>query len=295
MRRFFTILLLLVLAIVGAGLWFTRPDPLPSDLVTGVQGDAGAGRNVFLAAGCASCHADRGAEAQEAPLLSGGRRLTTDYGTFISPNISPDPVHGIGGYSIADLASVLKRGVTPDGRHLYPAMPFTTYTRMNVADIVDLKAYLDTLPADSTPRQANQLDFPYSLRPLLGFWKKAYLTDSFVAAAPSQQLERGRYLVEALGHCAECHTPRNRFGALDRSRWMAGAPNPAGQGMIPNITPAALDWTLNQMTWYLQSGFAPDHDEVSREMESIIAGLSQLPEADREAIAAYLAGLAPME
>lgn len=295
MRRFFTILLVLLLLLVGAGLWFTRPQPYPSDQLAGVQGDPDAGRMVFLAAGCASCHADRGAELQEAPLLSGGRRLATDFGTFVAPNISPDATHGIGGYSMADFASVLKRGVTPDGRHIYPAMPYTTYTRMSVRDIVDLKAFLDTLPADATPRQANTLDFPYSIRALLGFWKRANLDETFVGAAPSPQIERGRYLVEALGHCAECHTPRDRFGGLDRSRWMAGGPNPAGQGLIPNITPAALDWTTSEMTWYLQSGFSPDHDEVSREMEAIIAGLSQLPDADREAIAAYLAGLAPVE
>ncbi|WP_068119210.1 cytochrome c [Tropicimonas marinistellae] len=293
MGRFLTFLVLIVGLLGAGGFWLTRARPLPETAVAGFSGDAAAGRQVFLAAGCASCHADRGAEAQEAPLLSGGRRLPTAFGTFVVPNISPDPTHGIGGYSLADLAGVLKRGVTPDGRHLYPAMPYTTYTRMALQDVADLKAYLDTLPEDSTPRGANEIPFPYSFRGAIGFWKQRYLKDAFVGAAPSPQIERGRYLVEALGHCAECHTPRDRFGGLDRSRWMAGAANPAGRGDVPNITPAAISWSTAEMAWYLESGFSPDHEEVSREMESIIAGLSQLPDDDRDAIAAYLKGLAP--
>ncbi|SFB84408.1 c-type cytochrome [Tropicimonas isoalkanivorans] len=295
MGRFLTILVIVAVLLGAGGLWLTRPKPLPESAVAGLEGDPAAGRQVFLAAGCAACHAKAGAEGQEAPEMSGGRRLATAYGTFVAPNISPDAEAGIGAYTLAGLASVLKRGVTPEGKHLYPVMPYATYARMRVQDIADLKAYLDTLPAVETPAAASEVAFPYSLRSLVGFWKWRYLDTAFVGAAPSPQMERGRYLVEALGHCAECHTPRDRFGGLDRSRWMAGAPNPVGTGEVPNITPAAIDWSRSEMVWYLQSGFTPSHEEVAGEMEPIIAGLGQLPEEDREAIAVYLAGLAPVE
>lgn len=296
MGRFLTLFVLALAALVGATFWLTRATPVQqSELPSLAPGDAAAGREVFLAAGCASCHADRGAEAQERPLLSGGRRLSTSFGQFTSPNISPDPVHGIGDYDLAGFVSVLKRGVTPDGRHIYPAMPYTAYSRMELQDIADLKAYLDSLPASDTPRQSHEIALPWSLRRGVGLWKERYLDTSFVGAAPSAQIERGRYLVEALGHCAECHTPRDGFGGLDRSRWMAGAPSPAGRAAAPNITPAVLDWTRDQIVWYLESGHSPRNETASHEMESIVAGTSQLPPEDREAIAAYLAGLAPIQ
>jgi mono/diheme cytochrome c family protein len=294
MGRFLFLALLALLLAGGVTFWATRPQPLPAGTMAGFEGDASNGRQVFLAAGCVSCHADAGAEFQEAPLLSGGRRLASDWGTFVPPNISPDPTHGIGQMDLDGFASVLLRGVGSDDRHLYPAMPYGAYARMQRQDIADLKAYLDGLPADSTPRAANELSFPYGLRFGLGLWKAGNLNTAFVGAAPSEQIERGRYLVEALGHCAECHTPRTRFGGLDRSRWMAGAPALSGRGSVPNITPGALDWSREELVYYLERGFTPDHDEVGREMQSVIAGLGQLPREDLNAIAAYLAGLAPI-
>ncbi len=295
MGRFLTIVIGLLVALVALGVWVTRAQPFDADELPTLTGDAQAGRRIFLAAGCASCHADRGAEVQDAPILSGGRRIATQFGTFVTPNISSDPVHGIGDQDLAALASVLLRGVSPDGRHLYPAMPYTSFNKMKLQDIADLKAYLDGLPASDTPRAANELAFPYSLRRGVGLWKRANLKRTFVGAAPSPQMERGRYLVEALGHCAECHTPRTGSGGLDTSRWMAGSVAEDGRESAPNITPAALDWDNDQIAWYLESGFTPGHDTASREMESVIANLSQLPDEDLRAIATYLAGLAPIK
>ncbi len=294
MKRLLSIFILLLAALAGGAFWLTRPQPLASEALPALAGDAEAGRQVFLAAGCASCHADRGAEAQERPILSGGRRIESPFGIFLSPNVSSDSVHGIGQYDLAGLTSVLTRGVTPDGRHLYPVMPYTSYARMEVQDIADLKAYLDLLPASENPRQPHDLALPWSIRSAIGLWKARYFDSSFVGAAPSRQIERGRYLVEALGHCAECHTPRDAYGGLDRDRWMAGAPVGVGKVTAPNITPAGLDWDRAQIVWYLESGHSPRNETASHEMESVVAGMGQLPREDLEAIAAYLKGLAPL-
>ncbi|RYH10306.1 cytochrome c [Tropicimonas sp. IMCC6043] len=294
MGRVLTLFVILLAGLVGLALWLTRPVPLSPSELPQITGDAEAGRRIFLAAGCASCHGDGGAEAQEHPLLAGGRRIETSFGTFVTPNISTDPVHGIGAYDLAGLASVLTRGVTPDGRHLYPAMPYASYARMELQDIADLGAFLDTLPASDADTAPHELPLAYSLRRSIGLWKLRYLDDRFVGAAPSDMVERGRYLVEALGHCAECHTPRDRFGGLDRTRWMAGT-HAAGQVIAPNITPAALDWEIDQIVWYLESGHSPRGETASREMEEVVAGIGQLPREDLEAIATYLKGLAPIE
>lgn len=295
MGRFLSLLLLFIAGLAGLAFWISRPVPIAAEDIPELAGDAEAGRLVFLAAGCASCHGDGGAELQERPLLSGGRRLVTPFGQFLTPNISPDPENGIGSYDLAGLASVLTRGVTPDGRNLYPAMPYTTYARMELADIADLKAYLDSLPASDSPNRPHELDLPWSIRRSMGLWKTVYLDRTPVGAAPSEQIERGRYLAEALGHCAECHTPRDRFGGLDRSRWMAGAPGMIGSAEAPNITPAALDWSMDEIVWYLESGHSPRNETASHEMEDVIAGTSQLPREDLRAIAAYLNGLAPIQ
>ena len=177
------------------------------------------------------------------------------------PNISTDPDHGIGGWTLAELASALKRGVSPEGANYYPAFPYTTYTRMELRDIADLKAFLDTLPASSRANEPHELPFPFNLRAALGPWKALNLTDAWVYAdPPDPEAVKGRYLVEALGHCAECHTPRNPIGGLDLGRWMGGAPNPSGKGRIPNLTPAALDWSAADIAYYLKTGFTPDFE-----------------------------------
>ena len=295
MLRVLSGLVLLALAAAGAGYWLTRPAPLPDAAVAGLTGDAVAGERVFWAAGCASCHAAPGAKDADRLVLSGGLRLVSPFGTFLAPNISPDPDHGIGGWSLADFASALKRGVSPEGTHLYPAFPYTTYTRMELQDIADLKAFMDTLPASDRPSEPNEIGFPFNQRILLGPWKALNLDSGWVMAIPPDaETARGRYLVEALGHCAECHTPRNAIGGIDPGRWMGGAPNPTGKGRIPNLTPAALDWSAADIAYYLKSGFTPDFDSVGGEMADVVANLSHLPDADLAAIAAYVKALPPV-
>jgi mono/diheme cytochrome c family protein len=295
MRRFLTFILLAGLVLAGAVWWLTTPERVAPSAYAGLVGVPARGAVVFHAGGCASCHSAPDSSAEAKLILSGGRAFVSDFGTFHAPNISQDPDHGIGAWDVTDLANAMIHGTSPQGQHYYPAFPYTAYSRATAQDIADLYAYLITLPADATPDQPHDLAFPFTLRRGLGLWKALYLDDTWTLTGDlSEQEQRGRYLAEALGHCAECHTPRNALGALDRSRWMAGAPNPSGRGTIPNITPAKLDWSEADIIAYFTSGFTPDYDTAGGSMAAVVESLSQLPENDRAALAAYLKRLPPI-
>ncbi|MDO9638628.1 MAG: cytochrome c [Pseudotabrizicola sp.] len=296
MRRLF--LFMLVAAVLGAGVFWsvTRPDPLPADHFAGLTGDAVRGGSVFHATGCASCHAAPGAVGEAKLVLAGGQAFPSDFGTFLAPNISTDPAQGIGNWSLPDLANAIQRGISPGGAHYYPALPYWSYARMQPQDVVDLYAFLQTLPADATPSQPHQVGFPFSIRRLVGGWKVLNTDRDFVLQGDLTEAEtRGRYIAEAMAHCGECHTPRNALGGLDTSRWMAGAPNPSGRGTIPNITPAKLDWSEGEIVQYLTSGFTPDYDSAGGHMVAVIENMALLPESDRAAVAAYLKKLPAVE
>lgn len=288
-RKILKSIVLLAALAAGTGWVLTAPDTVDPAVYSGLQGDAARGERVFHAAGCASCHTAPKAEHSAAPVLSGGRAFGSDFGTFYAPNISSDPVNGIGTWSAIDLANAMTRGTSPDGRHYYPAFPYTTYVRSAPQDVTDLHAFLQTLPADATPSKAHDVGFPFSIRRSLGGWKLLFFRPDWVT--PSGENERGRYLVEALGHCGECHTPRNALGGLDYSRWLGGAPNPSGRGTIPNLTPAKLDWSIPDLIEYFTSGFTPDFDSAGGEMAEVVQNLANLPKDDKQAIAAYLKAL----
>lgn len=282
-----------VLGVAALGLaafWtLTRPDPLPADSFAGLTPDATRGAQVFTAAGCASCHMAPDATVAAQLVLSGGQAFPSTFGTFIAPNISPDTTHGIGGWSVQDLGNALQRGIGRNGEHLYPALPYAAYQHMVPQDVTDLHAYLQTLPPDATPSAPHQLAFPFTLRRGIGLWKTLFLDSAYVMSGDlTPEEDRGRYLAEALAHCGECHTPRNALGGLDRSRWLAGAPNPSGSGTIPNITPAKLGWSADEITEYLTTGFTPEYDSVGGHMVHVVENLSRLPDSDRRAVAAYL-------
>ena len=283
--------LLLLAALVAAcvaaalaGFWLSRPQPLGAAALPAHEPDPLNGEVLFHAGGCASCH---GAD------LAGGLELATAFGTFRVPNITPDAQSGIGHWSALDFVNAMKRGVSPEGRHYYPAFPYTSYTQMTLPDLLDLKAYLDAFDPVGREVADHDLQFPWNLRRGLGLWKRLYLDDSPVLAVTEgdRALERGRYLVEAVGHCAECHTPRGRFGGLERSRWLAGGASPEGEGKVPNITPheqGLADWSAKDIERYLRSGFTPDYDIVGGAMVDVQENLARLGDADRAAIAAYL-------
>ncbi|MFP4274729.1 MAG: c-type cytochrome [Paracoccaceae bacterium] len=291
--RIFPIIALALAGGSALAAWgLTRPAPLDAADVEGLSGDADRGETVFAAAGCGSCHADPDSEGEARLVLSGGYRMDTPFGTFVAPNVSPDPEHGIGDWSLAQFASAVMRGVSPDGRHYYPSFPYASYAKMEPQDVADLKAYMDTLPRSEAENAPHELSFPYSLRAGVGAWKALHLSEDWVLQeAGSPDLERGRYLVEALGHCAECHTPRDATGGLDTENWMAGAPNPSGEGRIPAITPDELGWSAEEIAWYLESGFTPDYDSAGGTMAKVVENTEKLAAEDREAIAAYLLAL----
>ena len=274
---------------------FVRTSPQKLNLlaqqIRGLTADAARGETVFHAAGCASCHTAPGAEATDAPVLAGGQKFPSDFGTFVAPNISSDVTHGIGAWTSLDLANAVLRGVSPGDQHYYPAFPYASYIRMQPQDVVDLHAFLATLPASDTPSQPHEVGFPFNIRRSVGGWKWLFLDDSWVRPADTEQLERGRYLVEALGHCGECHTPRNALGAMDRNAWLSGAPDPSGKGKTPDLTPASLTWSDTDITYYFETGFTPDFDSAGGHMAHVIENLSKLTAEDREAVTAYLKAL----
>jgi mono/diheme cytochrome c family protein len=260
------------------------------------SGDAQAGRLLFNAGGCESCHATPG---QTDPLrLGGGLELKTPFGSFYPPNISPDPNDGIGNWKTVDLANALMAGVSPEDQHYYPALPYTSYQRMNLADVRNLMAYLRTLPAVQGRPPAHRLAFPFSIRRGVGFWKLLYLDGAKLNADPARSAEwnLGRYLVEGPGHCAECHSPRDFLGGIVASRRFAGGPAPGGKGRAPNITGAGLaKRTKADIVEALASGLTPDGDSLGGAMAAVVRNTAQLPADYREAIAEYLKNLPPIE
>jgi mono/diheme cytochrome c family protein len=186
--------------------------------------------------------------------------------------------------------------VSPEGAHYFPALPYAAYNKAAVQDIADLKAFMDTLPSDATPSQPHDIAFPFNIRRSVGAWKLLFNSQDWTITGDLTEAEmRGRYFSEGLAHCAECHTPRNALGGLDRSRWMAGAPDPSGKGRVPNITPAKLDWTEAEIVEYLTTGFTPDYDSVGGHMAHVVKNMARLPESDRSAVAAYLKKLPAVE
>lgn len=289
MRTFLFLAAGIVVAAGAAGLWISRPQTVDAAAFAALIPDPGRGEAVFHAAGCASCHAAPGATGDDRRVLAGGQRFASDFGTFIAPNISPHPAQGIGDWSLQDFANAVMRGVSPAGQHYYPAFPYTAYQHATPQDVADLYGYVMTLPASDTPSAAHDLGFPFSIRRGVGLWKALYMIPGWQMTDPAPgPEERGRYLVEALGHCAECHTPRNGFGGLDRDNWLAGAPNPSGQGRIPDITAEGLGWSAFDIAAYLDSGFTPEFDVVGGSMAAVVENFARLPASDREAVAAYL-------
>lgn len=281
------------LAIIGFAVlwWITMPARESEAALAGLSGDAAQGESVFWAAGCASCHAAPGAEGEARLVLSGGLGFDTEFGTFHAPNISPDPEAGIGSWTLADLANAMRHGTAPDGAHYYPAFPYTSYARADLQDIADLHAFLQTLPPSSEPSLPHEVGFPFNIRRSLGGWKFLFANEDWVMPANGEEITRGRYLVEALGHCGECHTPRNALGGPDYSRWLQGAPSPDGKGRIPALTPDALAWSELDIAAYLSTGFTPEFDSAGGEMADVVLNLAHLPESDLRAIAAYLKSL----
>lgn len=301
LKRPLNVGLLVASVLVGAFFAGSAPQLIDETQLPDHQADLHNGELMFWVGGCASCHAPMDADGEEQLLLSGGLEMATPFGTFTVPNISPNTEFGIGGWSKLDFVNAMVRGVSPDQKHYYPAFPYTNYQNMLVEDLLDLKAFLDTLPSSSNNAGDHQLAFPYSIRRGLGLWKRKYLQPEMPALnAPSTPaLERGRYLVRGPAHCGACHTPRDSFGGMLEDEFLAGADaleiepgagaNSASR--IPNITPhedGISSWSESDIAYSLESGFDPDFDSFGGSMVHVQENMARLATADRAAIAAYL-------
>ena len=247
------------------------------------------GEYIFNASGCASCHSSPDAKQAEKLVLTGGRSFQSPFGTFYAPNISMDKVNGIGAWSEKDFTNAVLHGVSPEGKHYFPSFPYTAYANMTDQDIANLWVYFKSIPESSTPSIDHDLPIYVRWRRPLAFWKLLNKREEIIEIGSSDAtVQRGAYLVETLGHCGECHTPRNLIGGLQYEYWLGGAKNPTGIGVIPNITPSKLTWNIEEIVEYLASGFTPDFDVAGGHMVDVIENTSKLTEEDRTAIAKYL-------
>jgi mono/diheme cytochrome c family protein len=283
--------------VLGLGLFWllTSPSSVPASVLLGRSPDSGNGRIMFMMGGCSSCHATP--EQDDKTRLGGGLALNSPFGTFYTPNISPDPDDGIGRWSEADFVTAMVKGTSPEGQHLYPAFPYTAYQRMKLDDIRDLFGYLKTLPAVRAKSKPHELPFPFNIRRMLGLWKLLFLDGKPFAPDPNKDAvwNRGAYLVNGPGHCAECHSPRNFLGGIIASQRFAGGPDPAGEGWIPNITQHELgDWSVKDIAEMLETGMTPN-DKVGGAMAEVVRNTAQLSPQDREAIATYVKSLPAIE
>ena len=292
------ILLAIAAAFVGAIVFWlvTIPATVPASALGSHTPNLDNGKEMFNAGGCASCHAVP--EQDDRTRLGGGLALHSPFGTFYAPNISSDAKDGIGSWTEAQFVTAMMKGTSPGGEHYYPAFPYASYQRMAIGDVRDLYAYLKTLPAVGGVVRAHDLPFPFNIRRLLGGWKFLFLDGKPFQPDPAQsaQWNRGAYLVNGPGHCAECHSPRNALGGIEAGKRFSGGPNPEGKGFIPNITQARLKgWSAGEIASLLSDGLTPDGDSVGGSMTAVIRNTSQLNKADRDAMAAYIKSLPPVE
>ena len=254
------------------------------------QGDAKRGEYLAKAGGCLGCHTE---EKEGAAPYAGGRALKTPFGTFFGPNVTPHPQAGIGRWSEADFVRAMREGRRPDGANYFPAFPYTSFTLIVDADLRDLWAYLRTLKPSTRPSQEHELGFLYRWRFLVGIWKWLFFKPGPYAPDPAKSavLNRGAYLVQALGHCGECHTPRNFLGATKKDKYLAG-----DKDIAPNLTPTRLgkkgDGELKE---FLRTAMTPEGDVAAESMAEVVKNTTgQLTPQDLDALVAYLRSLPPL-
>ncbi|WP_349294938.1 c-type cytochrome (plasmid) [Thioclava sp. 'Guangxiensis'] len=249
------------------------------------------GEYIARAADCTACHT---APVDGKPF-SGGYKISSPMGPIIATNITPSRDYGIGTWSEDEFAKAIRQGVTPDGTHLYPAMPYPSYAKMTDADVKALYTYLmqGVDPVDAAPAEKTDLPFPFNQRALMIGWNMLFSPKPGWTAPDglSDQEARGAYLVDALEHCSTCHTPRGLMMNEKQSDYLGGGS--LGSWRAPNITPDKAtgigDWSNEDIVAYLKNGFAKGHGSAAGPMaEAVEHSLSKLQEDDLEAIAAYL-------
>ena len=258
------------------------------------QGDAKRGEYLAKAGGCIGCHTE---EKKDAVPFAGGRALKSPFGTFYGPNITPHPEAGIGRWTEADFVRAIRLGERPDGKNYFPAFPYPSFTKIVDRDLRDLWAYLRTLAPSPRANQEHEMRFPFGWRFLVTFWKWFFFTPGPFTNLPglSDIANRGAYLVQALGHCGECHTPRNFLGGPKTSRFLAGGKGPDGKD-VANLTPTLLKkWSDKELEDILTTGIDPEGDVVAEAMGEVVRNTtSQLTPADLNALIAFLRTLPPI-
>lgn len=296
LRRTISVALLAALAAAGVYWWLSAPVVAAAGTAADRVPDLANGEVMFNAGGCASCHAVP--DQPDRVRLGGGVAIKSPFGTFYAPNISSDPSYGIGKWSDAEFVNAVMHGVSPDGQHYFPAFPYTSYQHARREDVLDLFAYLKTLPAVAGKVRDHDMRFPFNIRRNVGIWKFLFMDGKpFVAdSAKSPQFNRGAYLVNSFGHCAECHSPRNALGGIIAGKHFAGGPNPEGEGWVPNITQKGLgEWSAKDIAYFLKTGELPDGDSVGGAMTRVIKNTSQLSDDDLAAMADYVKSLPPVD
>jgi mono/diheme cytochrome c family protein len=261
----------------------------------------GRGKYLYDAAGCGGCHrSSRTGGPPEGDLPAGGRALKTPFGVFHAPNISADSQNGIGNWSEAQFLTALRQGIAPGGKLLFPVFPFPSFSGLTDRDMGDIRNYILSLPAAPNANIDHEVPFPFGWRPSMIGWRTLFFKPGPLVSKPemSEQWNRGNYLVHAVVHCEECHTPRNILGALRPSRAFSGnIGGPDGQN-APNITSdnetGIGSWSIEEIVHLLKTGETPDFDSVASGMAEVVRGTKKLTDADRWAIAVYLKSVPPI-
>ena len=285
MRFYRRVILARILAAAALG---SLGAPLPA-----ASADLKRGEYLVAAGGCVGCHT---ADQKNAIPFAGGRALKTPFGTFYGPNITPHPAMGIGRWTEADFINAMRHGTRPDGASYYPAFPYPSFTKIVDADLRDMWAYLRALPPSDRPSKRHDLRFPFGWRNAVSFWKWLFFSPGAFKDIPGAGpvVNRGAYLVQALSHCGECHTPRNFLGAPRSDRFLAGGRDFEDRS-VPSLTPKGLElWSDDNLREFFRTGSTPDGDTVAEAMDEVIRNTtSKLTTGDLNALIAYLRSLAP--
>ncbi len=293
------------LCVLGFGFYLVLTAPFTwealhptRDVADAGPADLANGHALFDAGSCATCHATPG--QKDTTRLGGGAALTSGFGTFYMPNISPNPTDGIGNWTTAQFVRAVREGVSTSGENEYPALPYTSYQHMTANDLRDVLGYIKTLPPVTGKARDNDLEFPFTMRRGVGLWKLVFLDGKPLVTPPDKSAawKRGQYLVEGPGHCVECHSPRDGAGAVIADKRFAGGPNPDGDGYVPNITQddtGIAYWSQQEVADYLDTGMTPINTQAGRSMAAIVANTAHLTQADRAAMAEYLKSLAGID
>ncbi|MCW5235648.1 molybdopterin-dependent oxidoreductase [Verminephrobacter eiseniae] len=277
---------------LGAALLGWRPAIAPVAQMAGASVYSAAtierGRLLAAAGNCEGCHTAPGGRPN-----AGGRGLATPFGTVYSTNLTPDAETGIGQWSFSAFQRALREGIARDGRHLYPAFPYTAFAKIDDADLTALYAWLMAQPPERAEVPATQLAFPFNLRPLLAGWNALFHDPRPWQPDPGRSPEwnRGAYLAQGLGHCGACHTPRNALGAEQGgAAWLSGAMVDGWEApALTGLSKAPVPWDAAAFYGYLRHGHSPQHGSAAGPMAPVVRALAPLPDADIHALALYLA------